>query len=322
MIRTAECITPKHPDKICDRISDAILDECLRQDPNSRVAVETMGGHGKVFVTGEVTTNANLDIPAIVNRVYGKSIDVETNIVKQSNFISQGVDTGGAGDQGIMVGYACDDNDEYIPQELYLARDLCQKIYEYHPYDGKTQITLEDGIVKTIVASFQSTPKEELERLINEWLDYHQFQEYDMEIHCNPAGDWDMGGFDADAGVTGRKLVVDNYGPRVPIGGGAFSGKDSSKVDRSAAYMARRIAVDKLESTPDAKEVYVYLAYAIGYDKPVQATAIVDGKTHYMDLLKFYDLSPNGIINHLNLREPKFEKTAEWGHMGTGELWG
>ena len=128
MIRTAECITPKHPDKICDRISDAILDECLRQDPTSRVAVETCGGHGKVFVTGEVTTNAELDIPSIVERINGEPIDVETNIVKQSNFIAQGVDTGGAGDQGIMVGYACDENSEYIPHELYLARDLC-KIY-------------------------------------------------------------------------------------------------------------------------------------------------------------------------------------------------
>ena len=141
MIRTAECITPKHPDKICDRISDAILDECLRQDSNSRVAIETCGGHGKVFVTGEVTTNAQLDIPSIVERVYGEPIDVTTNIVKQSNFISQGVDTGGAGDQGIMVGYACNENEEMIPQELYLARQLCKKIYKFYPHDGKTQIT-------------------------------------------------------------------------------------------------------------------------------------------------------------------------------------
>ena len=327
MIRTAECITPKHPDKICDRISDAILDECLRQDSTSRVAVETCGGHGKVFVTGEVTTNAELDIQSIVKRVYGKPIDVETNIVKQSNFIAQGVDVGGAGDQGIMVGYACNENSEYIPQELYLARDLCQKVYETYPFDGKTQITLDGDNIKTVVVSFQNAPKEKLSDIVNEWLDYHQFQEYGMKIHCNPAGDWNIGGFDADAGVTGRKLVVDNYGPRVPIGGGAFSGKDSSKVDRSAAYMARRIAVDTLESTPNAEEVYVYLAYAIGYDKPVQSTIIVDGKetqiTAYSSISeKNYDLSPNGIIKTLGLREPKFEKTAEWGHMGTGELWG
>tara|TARA_B100001094_G_scaffold258205_1_gene257950 strand:- start:335 stop:1285 length:951 start_codon:yes stop_codon:yes gene_type:complete len=316
MIRTAECITPKHPDKICDRISDAILDACLEQDSNTRAAIETMGGHGIITVTGELTTNAYVDIPSVVKRVYGKDIGVQTNIVKQSNFIAQGVDSGGAGDQGIMVGYACNENEEMIPQELYLARDLCKKIYEVYPFDGKTQITLDDGEIKTIVASFQNAPDYSLEQIIFDWLD----NETDgIEIHCNPAGDWSQGGFDADAGVTGRKLVVDNYGPRVPIGGGAFSGKDSSKVDRSAAYMARKIAVDFLKQSK-AKEVYVYLAYAIGYDKPVQATAIVDGIEMIVD--DIYDLSPNGIIKTLELQKPKFEKTAEWGHMGTEQLWG
>ena len=320
MIRTAECITPKHPDKICDRISDAILDKCLRQDPNSRVAVETMGGHGKVFVTGEITTNAHIgSIEDIVNRVCEQKMDVTTNIVKQSNFISQGVDTGGAGDQGIMVGYACNENDQMIPHELYLARDLCKSIYTYFPYDGKTQVTLEDGKIKTIVASFQNATKEQLEQVVVEWLQYHT---EDVEIHCNPAGDWTMGGFDADAGVTGRKLVVDNYGPRVPIGGGAFSGKDSSKVDRSAAYMARKIAVDCLEENEHANECYVYLAYAIGYDKPIQATVVIDGTEVKLHHDSKYDLSPNGIIKTLELQEPKFEKTAEWGHMGTGQSWG
>jgi len=320
MIRTAECITPKHPDKICDRISDAILDECLTQDPNSRVAVETMGGHGRIYVTGEVTTNAILEIPQIVERVYGKDFTIDVNIVKQSNFIAQGVDTGGAGDQGIMVGYACNENEEMIPQELYLARQLCKRIYKLYPYDGKTQITLDDGEIKTIVASFQNAPKEALEQIITEWLEY---KTDGIEIHCNPAGDWDMGGFDADAGVTGRKLVVDNYGPRVPIGGGAFSGKDSSKVDRSAAYMARKMAVDTIKET-NASEVYVYLAYAIGYNKPVQATIIVDGKTIDKPGLvdTVYDLSPNGIVSTLGLKEPKFEKTAEWGHFGNGFTWG
>ena len=184
------------------------------------------------------------------------------------------------------------------------------------PYDGKTQVKTDDGKRKTIVASFQNSTKEKLKEVVDEWLQYHTD---DVEIHINPAGDWDMGGFDADAGVTGRKLVVDNYGPRVPIGGGAFSGKDSSKVDRSAAYMARRIAVDFLKQSK-AKEVYVYLAYAIGYDKPVQATAIVDGIEIMVN--DIYDLSPNGIIKTLELQKPKFEKTAEWGHMGTGQSWG
>ena len=144
MIRTAECVSPKHPDKMCDRISDTILDLYLQGDPNSRCAIETCGGNGKVFVTGEVTTNSQLDIPKIVEDVYGTQIDVETNIVKQSNFIAQGVDTGGAGDQGIMVGYACNENEQYIPQELYLARQLCKIIYQSYQFDGKT-IILELG---------------------------------------------------------------------------------------------------------------------------------------------------------------------------------
>ena len=319
MIRTAECITPNHPDKICDRISDAILDKCLSQDPNSRVAVETCGGHGKVFVTGEVTTNAHVgEIENIVNRVCGKKMSVEANIVKQSNFIAQGVDSGGAGDQGIMVGYACDENEDMIPHELYLARDLCKSVYKSFPFDGKTQITLDNGVIKSVVCSFQNAETQHLSEIVNEWLDYQPLESL-IPIHINPAGYWDMGGFDADAGVTGRKLVVDNYGPRVPIGGGAFSGKDSTKVDRSAAYMARKIAVDFLKQSK-AKEVYVYLAYAIGYDKPVQATAIVDGIEIMVN--DIYDLSPNGIIKTLELQKPKFEKTAEWGHMGTGQLWG
>ena len=318
MIRTAECITPKHPDKICDRVSDAILDACLEQDPNTRAAIETMGGHGIITITGELTTNAYVDIPSVVKRVYGKEIGVQTNIVKQSNFIAQGVDTGGAGDQGIMVGYACDENEDMIPHELYLARDLCKSIYEYFPFDGKTQVTTENGVIKTIIASFQNSTKEQLKEVVEEWLQWHTD---DIEVHLNPAGDWSVGGFDADAGVTGRKLVVDNYGPRVPIGGGAFSGKDSSKVDRSAAYMARKIAVDYLQNN-NAKEVYVYLAYAIGYDKPVQSTVIVDGKEFKITFNSHdYDLSPNGIIKTLGLQEPKFEKTAEWGHMGTNQLW-
>jgi S-adenosylmethionine synthetase len=315
MIKTAECITPHHPDKICDRISDAILDACLRSDPDSRVAVETMGGHGKIYVTGEVTTNSEINVADIAQRVYGAPIDVSVNLVKQSNFISQGVDTGGAGDQGIMVGYACNENDEMIPQELYLARQLCKKIYDVYPYDGKTQITLDDTGIKTVVASFQNAPASELEDIIIEWLGDSNNK---AEIHCNPAGDWSLGGFDADTGLTGRKLVVDNYGPRVPIGGGAFSGKDPSKVDRSAAYMARRIAVETLLSTPGSSEVYVYLAYAIGYDQPVQATAIIDGNVKN---IVEYDLTPGAIIEFLKLKEPQFEKTAEWGHMGTGQSW-
>jgi len=319
MMRTAECVTPRHPDKICDRISDAILDECLKQDPQSRVAVETCGGHGKIFITGEITTNAQLDIPQIAQRVYGAAIEIITNIVEQSNFIAQGVDVGGAGDQGIMVGYACNENEELIPQELYLARQLCKRIYEKYPYDGKTQVTLEDGKVTTVVASFQNARGIDLRNMVEEWLELPWAYCPHPKIHCNPAGDWNMGGFDADAGVTGRKLVVDNYGPRIPIGGGAFSGKDASKVDRSAAYIARKIAVDILQEQ-NANDVYVYLAYAIGYNMPVQATAIIDGDE--VNLNGKYDLTPEGIKSYLKLTKPIFEETAAWGHFGNGFAWG
>lgn len=314
MVRTAEVVTPKHPDKICDRISDAILDACLAQDPNTRAAIETMGGHGIITVTGELTTEAYVDVHSIVKEVYGHDIGVQTNIVRQSPEIAQGVDTGGAGDQGIMIGYACEDNEDMIPQEYYLARKLAQEIYKKYPYDGKTQVTIDNNDLR-IVASFQNAPKADLEYTIKEYIG--QFPKYKIvALHCNPAGDWSLGGFDADAGLTGRKLAVDNYGPRVPIGGGAFSGKDATKVDRSAAYMARRIAVDYCKLY--GGETFVTLAYAIGYDQPLQATAICDGK---IIPIKGYDLTPKGIIKFLDLKKPNFSKTAEWGHMGNNFNW-
>jgi S-adenosylmethionine synthetase len=320
MKRTAECISPMHPDKICDRLSDAILDACLEQDVNSRVAVEAMGGHRRIVIMGEITTDAKVNFEEVVRSVYDDVDSVDIHITQQSNFISQGVDTGGAGDQGIMVGYACDDNEQMIPQELYLSRQLCQLLFERYPYDGKTQVTLDDGKITAVVASFQNAPKVELQEQIAQWLENMEDDEVGsrVAIHANPAGDWSMGGFDADTGLTGRKLVVDNYGPRVPIGGGAFSGKDPSKVDRSAAYMARRIAVDYLEKYK-ASEVYVYLAYAIGHPAPVQATAVVDGNIYNVE---DYDLTPNGIADLLELREPKYFQTAAWGHFGNGFLWG
>ena len=315
MVRTAEVVTPNHPDKICDRISDAILDACLEQDPNTRAAIETMGGHGIITVTGELTTEAYVDINSLVKEVYGKEVGVQVNIVRQSPEIAQGVDTGGAGDQGIMIGYACNDNEELVPQEYYLSRKLAQYIYDKFPYDGKTQVTMNGNSLR-VVASFQNAPKETLDRMVVEF--FNKYPQYTLEaIHCNPAGDWTLGGFDADAGVTGRKLAVDNYGPRVPIGGGAFSGKDATKVDRSAAYMARRVAVDLLQ-TNNADEVFVQLAYAIGYDQPLQATAVIDGVEKPIE---GFDLSPNGIINLLDLKQPTFSKTAEWGHMGNNFNW-
>ena len=316
--RTAESVSPKHPDKLCDRISDAILDAYFKEDPEARVAAEACGGHGVVFVTGEVTsTVSNIDIPAIVHRIAGEDIEVNTKIVKQSPEIAAGVDTGGAGDQGIMIGYACDETPEMLPLEVVLARRLNQFIYAKHPYDGKTQITIApDGSIDSIVASFQNVSHDELEKLVREFIIKYELSGK-LELHINPAGDWKQGGFDADTGLTGRKLIVDNYGPRIAIGGGCYSGKDPSKVDRSAAYMARRIAVDYLRKRK-AHEVLVRLAYAIGHDQPLEKTVIIDGKPEEID---GYDLTPNGIIKYLDLKRPIYEKTAEYGHYGEGFDW-
>lgn len=320
MIRTAECVSPMHPDKMCDRISDTLLDLHLQQDPNSRVAIETCGGIGMVFITGEVTSNAVVTREDIVRVVHNittdDTIEVIININSQSPEISQGVDTGGAGDQGIMIGYACRDNKEFLPQEYFLSRELNKFVFDKYPYDGKTQVTMNGNSLR-VVCSFQNAPGKELQKLVMEY--FEDYPDYFIEaLHCNPAGDWNIGGFTADAGLTGRKLAVDNYGPRVPLGGGAFSGKDCTKVDRSAAYMGRRIAVDILEQRPEAQEVMIQLAYAIGYDQPLQATAIVDGEHEF---IKGYDLSPKGIIDFLELTKPIFGKSAGFGHMGAGFSW-
>lgn len=314
--RTAESVSPKHPDKLCDQISDAILDAYFKEDPEARVAAEVCGGHGVVFVTGEITSTADVDIPAIVKRIAG-DIEVHTKIVKQSPEIAQGVDTGGAGDQGIMIGYACDETPELLPREVVLSRRLNQYIFEKHPYDGKTQVTIApDNTIDSIVASFQNVPKDELEKLVREFIANNKLTGK-LELHINPAGDWNQGGFDADTGLTGRKLIVDNYGPRVAIGGGCYSGKDPSKVDRSAAYMARKIAVDYLRKRK-AHEVLVRLAYAIGYDQPLEKTVIIDGKP---EEIEGYDLTPRGIIKYLDLKRPIYEATARYGHYGEGFDW-
>lgn len=315
--RTAESVSPKHPDKLCDRISDAILDAYLTKDPEARVAAETCGGHDVVFVTGEITSTAEVDIPAIVKKIAGENLEVHTKIVKQSPEIAQGVDTGGAGDQGIMVGYACDDTPELLPREVVLARRLNQFIYQKHPYDGKTQITLApNGEVESIVASFQNVSSKVLKQLVEKFIKKYQLTGK-LELHLNPAGDWNQGGFDADTGLTGRKLIVDNYGPGVAIGGGCYSGKDPSKVDRSAAYMARRVAVDYLRQR-HAHEVLVRLAYAIGKAEPLEKTVIIDGKP---EEITGYDLTPRGIIKYLDLKRPIYAKTAEYGHFGEGFNW-
>ena len=316
--RTAESVSPKHPDKICDQISDAVLDAYLAADSDARVAIETVGGHGKVLVIGEVTTNASIDVEAIIKRLAG-AVETEVRIVQQSPEIAHGVDTGGAGDQGIMVGYACSETPELLPLEVVLARKLNQNLHERWPYDGKTQVTIVDGRVDSVVASFQHASRHDLAAQVLTWLKHEPLAKTPEPVtfHINPAGDWEQGGFDADTGLTGRKLVVDNYGPRIPIGGGCFSGKDPSKVDRSAAYMARKIAVDYLQKH-NAKEVFCHLAYAIGYDQPLDATVTIDGKQHPVT---GYDLSPKGIIECLDLKKPQYEQTAQYGHFGHSFTW-
>lgn len=326
--RTAESVSPKHPDKLCDQISDAILDAHLSEDPLARVAVDVAGGHGKVFVTGEVTSRAKaVDVEAIVHRLAG-DIEVIVHIAEQSPEIAAGVDSGGAGDQGIMVGYATRETSEMMPVEVMMARSLNQFLYERFAFDGKTQVTVRDGEMVSIVASFQNARRSDLEEAVRDWAKQQKYNKSgacfikyrngNPELFINPAGDWQQGGFDADAGLTGRKLAVDNYGPRIPIGGGAFSGKDPSKVDRSAAYTARRIAVDYLRQRPNAQEVYARLAYAIGVAEPLEATVIIDGIS---EQIMGYDLTPNGIIKSLDLRRPIYEQTARYGHFGNGFDW-
>lgn len=310
IIKTCEFVSPKHPDKTCDFIADSILDEYLKGDKDSRVAVELLGGHGKISISGEITTKAKVDIEGVVKGIVGQDYKVETNIVKQSPFIAQGVDSGGAGDQGIMVGYATAETKTFMPKEYELARNLCQKIYEKYPYDGKTQVTLKGAKVLAVIASFQNTKSKELEKLVRSLIKAERYL-------INPAGEWKMGSFDADSGLSGRKIVIDNYGPEIGVGGGSFSGKDPTKVDRSAAYMGRKIAVDLLKEH-HAQEVKVKLAYAIGFRDPLMALAKVDEK--YIPI-EGYDLTPKGIIEFLKLKRPIYAQTAQWGHFGRGFAW-
>ncbi len=307
--RTAEFVSPKHPDKICDFIADSILDAYLEGDNNSRVAVEVMGGHNLITINGEVTSNVHPDIEKIVKNIVGENYKILVNIVKQSSEIAKGVDIGGAGDQGIMKGYATSETESMMPREYELARNLCMKVYEKYPYDGKVQVTLDGERVKTVVVSFQNTKNSELLPLVKSIIEASEYL-------INPAGEWVQGGFDSDTGLSGRKLVIDNYGPEIPIGGGSFSGKDYTKVDRSGAYMARKIAVDFVKK--GAQEAFVKLAYAIGKPEPVMAVAVVDGREI---AISGYDLTPKGIKEFLKLENVKFAETAKWGHFGRDFEW-
>ena len=310
MKKTAEFVSPEHPDKRCDYIADSILDAYLEVDKTSRVAIEVMGGHNLITINGEVTSGAKPDLTSLIQNIVGKDYKIIQNVVLQSPEIGRGVDTGGAGDQGIMKGYATSETDSLMPLEYELARNLCKKIYEKYPFDGKTQVTIEDGEVTVVVASFQNAKNEELLPLVQSIISAKEYL-------INSAGEWRQGGFDADTGLSGRKLIVDNYGPEIAIGGGSFSGKDYTKADRSGAYMARKIAVQLLK-TRNAREVHTKLAYAIGKQEPVMAVAVIDGAE---EEVSGYDLSPLGIRKFLKLDTVRYTDTCKWGHFGRGFEW-
>jgi S-adenosylmethionine synthetase len=355
---TSESVTEGHPDKIADQVSDAILDACLEQDPYSRVAAETLTATGLVVIAGEITTKAYVDFQSLVrgvvasigydNAVYGfdsNTCAVISTINKQSGDIAQGVDTGGAGDQGMMFGYASNETPELMPAPISLAHKLCRQLTAVRksgklPYlrpDGKSQVTVEydengkPARIDAVVISSQhseSVSNEELHADILKyviqavlpaaWLDEH------TKYHINPTGRFVIGGPMGDTGLTGRKIIVDTYGGAGRHGGGAFSGKDPTKVDRSAAYMARYIAKN-IVAAGLADRAEVQLAYAIGVAEPVSVridtfgTGKV-GEAKLTELVrKNFALTPKAIIESLNLRRPIYQKTAAYGHFGRTE---
>jgi len=328
-MRTAECVMPGHPDKICDQIADAILDEFLKQDPDSRVAIEVLGGHGKIFIVGEVTSHGIVDYVMVAHQVLtGLRVpgvyEVVTNVVKQSPDIALGVDSGGAGDQGVMVGYATTETLEMLPLPFVYARRITHKLFELGPElnlgpDGKAQVTLDDSNQPAeIVVSVQHPEAMSIDtvrEIVKSKILGPLFGDLSkIELFINATGRFVVGGFDGDAGLTGRKLVVDAYGPEINVGGGAFSGKDPSKVDRSAAYMARYLAkwLVRRHQLPWAR---VTLAYSIGVAKPLMVK--VEPEAGLSEELKMnFDLTPGGIISFLNLKRPIYLDTARFGHFG------
>lgn len=321
-IVTCESVSPQHPDKQCDILADSLLDIYLEHDPKSRVALEVLGGHGKINITGEVTSKYEMSIPEVedvIKKVTGlNNLILNWNVVKQSPFIAQGVDIGGSGDQNINIGYATRETENYMPLEYELARNLCMKVFEKYPYDGKTQVTIDkdSGKILTVIVSFQNTKNEELLPFVKSLINADEYL-------INSAGEWTQGGFEADTGCCGRKLVIDSYGPEISIGGGCYSNKDSTKMDRSGAYMARRIAVDILDnSSLDVLSVKTKLAYAIGNPQPVMAVAELQTKEGVIKKqITGYDLSPKGIYDFLKLGEVKFAETAKFGHFGLNFPW-
>jgi S-adenosylmethionine synthetase len=350
---TSESVTEGHPDKIADNISDAILDAILAQDPTARVACETLVTTGLAVVAGEITTTASVNYKQIIRDTiheigyndasFGYDSDtcsVIDAIGTQSPDIAQGVDTGGAGDQGLMFGYACNETPELMPMPIQMAHNLTRKLSEVRrdgtiPYlrpDGKTQVSIEyrDGRpfrVEAVVVSTQTADvdietirKDVLEKVIQPVIHPNLLDE-NTKYHINPTGRFVVGGPMGDAGVTGRKIIVDTYGGYAPHGGGAFSGKDPTKVDRSAAYMARYIAKN-IVAAGLAEKCTVQLAYAIGVAEPVSVsidthgTGKVDEDKLSEAVRKHFELTPKGIIEMLDLRRPIFKSTARFGHFG------
>ena len=351
---TSESVTEGHPDKLCDYISDSILDECLKQDENSRVAVETFASKNKITIAGQITTNAKINVEEIARNVLKeigydnektdidyRTCNIDVNITTQSPDIAMGVDIGGAGDQGIMFGYACDETENYMPFAIYMAHKLARKLTEVRknkeiPYlrpDGKTQVTVEyendmPKRIETILISNQHLETVSLEQMKNDIIEKvikpvvpEKYLDENTKIYINPTGRFVIGGPLGDTGLTGRKIIVDTYGGYGRNGGGAFSGKDASKVDRSAAYMLRHIAKN-IVANGLAKKCEIQISYAIGMEQPLSICIDTFGtsKMPEKEIVKLiknkFDLSPKGIINYLDLKKPIYRQTTNYGHFG------
>ena len=330
-----EIVFRGHPDKVCDQISDALLDAYLKDDPNSRCGIETVGGKDVIMVTGEVTSNSKVNVGEVVARVlqsvgYRTNYQIIDNIGKQSHDIALGVDVGGAGDQGMMFGYACDQTEENLPiamvilQKLSIEYDRLRKKDNRFHADGKAQITgwydeeMNLQKIKTFTVSYSNTEeeREETDKIIKE-ICKNICAKYELEIEeflINPTGKFSVWGFDGDAGLTGRKIVVDNYQSFANVGGGAFSGKDPTKVDRSAAYKARQIAVEYLHLY-GLKWCEVQLSYAIGKAEPLAIYINSDKGNFEADPLLYEECTPKNIIIDLDLLNVKYEETAKYGHF-------
>lgn len=354
---TSESVTEGHPDKIADQISDAVLDAVLEQDELGRVACETLVTTGLVVVAGEITTHARVDFSKVARETireigytrakYGfdsETCSVLSAVGRQSPDIAIGVDTGGAGDQGLMFGFACNETPELMPLPIQLAHRLSRRLSEARksgelPYlrpDGKSQVTVEyrDGRpfrVDAVVISSQHDPKvsneqlrAEIEQHIIRYTVSPELLDRNTKFHINPTGRFVTGGPQGDAGLTGRKIIVDTYGGYAPHGGGAFSGKDPTKVDRSAAYMARYVAKN-IVAAGLAERCLVQLAYAIGVADPVSVLVDTGGTGHLEEsslaqlVREHFKLTPRGIIDDLQLRHPIYKKTAAYGHFGRSE---